>query len=154
MAGTSRLTFSVRVVSNQLPNYSHNVLANLRKAIDDTADGIRDFATSIAPVDTGSLRESIYVNNGTTSDYILRTTTAESLNRDVVILDEIDPEFVISTNFAQSEDSYTVVVGVAASHGIYQEYGTRFQPPQSFLRPAALAYENTFANDIADAVNR
>jgi HK97 gp10 family phage protein len=150
---SSRVTFSVRVVSNNLPSLAPRVLKNVKQAIDDTADGIRDFASQIAPVDTGSLRESIYVNNGTDSDYTLRSTTAESLNKNVEILPEIDPEFVISTTLSKSQDAYTVVIGVAAGHGIFQEFGTRFQPSQAYLRPAALSAENTFATNIANAVN-
>lgn len=116
------------------------------EAIDDSAANIQQFASEIAPMDTGSLRASIYVTNGTDSDYNERVGAAESLNDDVVILEEIDPEFVISpsSSSATGKDSYLVVVGVAAEHGAPQEFGTRFISPQPFLTPATLGEESNF----------
>lgn len=140
-----RATFSVSVRSNIASLVRTKIRDNMRAAVDASALNIQTRASQTAPRDTGSLAESIYHNNGTDSDYTSRTAQARSLNHDVVILDEIDPEFVISLSTGD-DNGYVVVVGAAASHGIFQEYGTRFMRSSPFMTPAALGEQSTFEN--------
>lgn len=133
------------------------VAALLTRVIKQTtafnADALAFAAESLAPVDTGALRASIYVNDGDASTYDTRVGQAERLNPDMEALDEIHPEFVISLQDV-TDKAYVVVVGVAAHYGIFQEEGTVFQPPQSFLRPAAESIGSEFQNDMTDAIRQ
>lgn len=149
---TSRVSFKIK--SNRIPAVIKQLQNNAHKVVDDSAVEIQTRASQLAPVDTGSLRESIYRNNGTESDYNERVARARSLNKDLVVLDNIDPEFAISITGVTS-DAYVVVVGVAASHGIHQEFGTRFIRSHPFLTPATLGEESNFQTamtHIADGV--
>ena len=125
--------------------------AVVKATTDQAAQSLQNLAYQLSPVDTGALRNSIYVNNGDQSDYSLRVGTAERLNPDMDALDEIAPEFVISLSEAGTR-AYVVVVGVAAHYGIFQEEGTVFQPPQSFMRPASEAISSDFSNNMANAI--
>lgn len=130
------------VVFNRIPQVIAQISERTKVAVDDTARDIQQRASSVAPRDTGSLAASIYVNNGDQSDYPQRTGDAQARNRNVVILEEIDPEFVIP--LLAGNASYSTVVGVAAGHGVFQELGTRFQPPQPFLIGSAEATSDDF----------
>jgi HK97 gp10 family phage protein len=116
----------------------------MHEVVDAAAGAVQERATQLAPVDTGALRNSIYVNNGDASDYTQRVGTAQSLNPDMVALEEIDPEFVISVSSTPGVDSYISVVGVAADYGLFQELGTRHNRPQPFMLPAALGTQDDF----------
>jgi len=118
----------------------------------DNADQLATLAAQMAPVDTGALRASIYINDGDTSNYDLRVGSAERLNPDMDALEEISPEFVITLSTTPGARAYSVVVGVAAHYGLYQEEGTVFQPPQSFMRPAAEIVGSDFQDEVGQAV--
>lgn len=122
-------------------------------AVTDTANDLATLASQRAPVDTGALRASIYVNNGTDSSYSERVAEAENRNPDMQALEELSPEFVIPLGGQNTGN--IAVVGVAAHYGIFQELGTVFQPPQSFMLPAAEAVSDDFTNrmqHVADGV--
>lgn len=143
MPGRARVTVTIR--SNRIAAVISRANTQARAAVDASALNIQERAAQVAPVDTGSLRESIYVTNGETSDYNTRVAAAESVNDDVVILDEVDPEFVISPSSSSGSDQeYFAVIGVAASHGAHQEYGTRFTRAQPYMTPSALGEEGNF----------
>lgn len=143
MAALARVSARISVRSNRIPQVIAHITANAQKAVTDTAASIQTMASQIAPIDTGALRNSIYVNTGTDSDYSTRVATASSLNRDMVPLDEISPEFVIPLSGTNTGN--VAVVGVAAHYGIFLEEGTVFQPPQSFMRPAAESSSDDFS---------
>lgn len=113
-----------------------------KRAVDETATQIQINARQIAPRDTGSLSESIYVNNGESSDYSTRTAAARAVNKQVRILEEIRPDFVISLGGGDPE--YSAVVGVAAEHGLPVEFGTRFMDPQPYMTPAVEPQRDQF----------
>lgn len=139
----SRLSVTVRY--DHTAALSQQMQQRMHAAVDTAALQIQDRASQIAPVDTGALRNSIYVNNGTDSDYSLRVSTARSLNRDMVALEEIDPEFVIAVSSTPGPDSYISIVAAAAEYALFQELGTRYHRAQPFMYPAALAVEDDFA---------
>jgi len=145
----------VTIRSNRIPQVAAAIAANAKTTVDAAAVSLQTLASQLAPVDTGALRSSIYVNTGDTSDYMTRVGTAQQLNRDMEPLDEIDPEFVIALGTTPGPNARIVVVGVAAHYGLFQEEGTVFQPPQSFMRPAAEATASEFEaamHHIADNV--
>jgi HK97 gp10 family phage protein len=120
----------------------------MHRAVDESAANIQTRASQTAPVDTGALRASIYVTNGSESDYNQRVSQARGLKHDAVILDEMDPQFVISPSSSGTPgpNTYIVIVGVAVEHGAPNEFGTRFMRAQPFLTPAVLGEEGTFNN--------
>lgn len=122
---------------------------NSKNTTDQASRDLQTLAYQLSPVDTGALRNSIYVNNGDTSDYQTRVGTAERLNPDMQALEEIPPEFAISLSGGANGGDYIVVVGVAAHYGIFLEEGTVNQPPQSFMRPASEAIADEFQANMA-----
>ena len=122
---------------------------NSQNTVDQAARDLQTLAYQLSPVDTGALRNSIYVNNGSTSDYQTRVGTAERLNPDMEALEEIPPEFAISLSGGAASGDYITVVGVAAHYGIFLEEGTVNQPPQSFMRPASEAISDEFQASMA-----
>lgn len=143
MAGGISITSRLTVRSNTISKIRSQIIEQMKGAVDDTAALIEERAKQIAPVDTGALQSSIYHNNGVDSDYDTNIARARSQNKDAVILDEIDPEFVIPLS-GSNEDSYTQVVGCAVEYGIFNEYGTRHMRPHPFMLPSALGAEDDF----------
>ena len=146
MAGTQRIAFPTKVTLRMgsivaLPKVIRN---KAKLAVDETAVAIQTNARQIAPRDTGSLSESIYVNNGDESDYATRTAAARGVNDNVTILPEIRPDLVISLGGGDPE--YSAVVGVAAGHGMFLEFGTRFMDPQPYMTPAVEPQRDQFVD--------
>jgi HK97 gp10 family phage protein len=109
--------------------------ANL--AVGDIAGNVRDLADATAAHLTGSMAASVYVATHDGSDYGDRTAEAMALNAKAVMLEEVTPD---GPNEA--------IVGVAASYGIYVEYGTRYAAAQPFLTPAAEAVRGNIAEHV------
>jgi HK97 gp10 family phage protein len=142
--------FTARAVVryNNIPALVIKMQLASKQAVQNAAHEVQTRAQQLAAVDTGAMRASIYVNDGEDSDYQQAATQARQLNPRAVILDEIDPEFVISPSGGQDPD-YTAVVGVAAGHGIFNEYGTVHMRPQPFLIPAALSTQDDFTTGMS-----
>lgn len=150
------LTINTVIRSNRIPEVTAELRQRFKAAVLQSAQNLENTASLSAPRDTGSLSASIYASDGTSnSDYVTRVGTAGRLNRDLVVLPEINPEFAIGlsgTSGTNSQDAYTVVVGVAAGHGIFVEYGTRNMHAQPFLTPAVEGARGTFQDEIATAI--
>jgi HK97 gp10 family phage protein len=108
------------------------------RGVADAARDLRDEAAARAPYDTGSLAASIYVATPQGSDYDERAGEAAALNPKVVLLPEVE-----------RPGPGEAVVGVAAEHGLYLEYGTRYMPAQPFLTPAADAARQAVTEHVA-----
>jgi len=105
----------------------------VRKAAFD----IQADAQTMAPVDTGALRNSIYTVTDRGSDYSTALSQAMSANPDAAILPAISPE-------EASVDDLTAIVAVGAEYGIYVEMGTSRQAAQPYLGPAAEGQRQAF----------
>lgn len=105
------------------------------RAVDESAKAIRDLASQLAPRDTGSLSVSLYVGTPDGSDYGQASAAAQALNPEAKIIPEVRPEFVMSLE-SGNDGLYVDVVGFAVEHGLFQEFGTRYQSAQPFLFPA------------------
>ena|SRR5579885_853141 len=105
---------------NELADAFHTALSQVvRKAAFD----VQAAAATAAPVDTGFLRNSIYVETATDSTY---GQGASSPPEGASLLPEIE----------KPEDDLTAYIGVGANYGIYQEMGTRYMPAHPYLAPA------------------
>jgi HK97 gp10 family phage protein len=101
------------------------------------AFAIQADAQTMAPVDTGALRNSIYTVTSEGSDYSTALSQAMSANPDAPILPAISPE-------EASVDDLTAIVAVGAEYGIYVEMGTSRQAAQPYLGPAAEGQRQAF----------
>lgn len=133
--------------SNRIASVVVKLSERTEETIDAVAGQIQSRAASIAPVDTGSLRASIYRSNGDDSDYRDKVNAARGLNDGAVIVPEVNPDLVISPS-GDSDASYMVVVGPAVQHGAIQEFGTAFTRAQPFLLPAALGLTEEFVTQM------
>lgn len=85
----------------------------LEKAILELCIKITGEASTLAPVDQGTLRQSI----------MYKTDTAKS-------------DAGSSPDISVQPKKLEGYVGSAIEYAVYQEYGTRYMRPQPFLRPA------------------
>jgi HK97 gp10 family phage protein len=98
-------------------------------AVKQTADQIQAYAQQAAPVDTGFLRDHIYVSDWDGSDYgVMEPHT----------LPEVKPA-----------DDTTAIVGCAADYSMYLEFGTRFMPAQPFFYSAVELASFFFEDELA-----
>lgn len=147
------MSITVTLRSNRIPAMQVQVQSKMQAAVEKTARNIRDFASQIAPRDTGSLAESLYVSSPAGSDYGQRAGVAASRNPQATIQPEVQPQFVLSLSGPASQNAYVAVVGVAAGHGIFQEFGTRYMGAQPFLYPAVLGLQGQFVNEMKTIAN-
>ena len=109
-------------------------LRELREAIDRNADRIvrktafdlQGEAMQRAPVDTGFLKNSIYVRTESTSGYAGASEKAGEQNADGQMLPEVP-----------QPGEHTAIVAVGAEYGVYVEMGTARRAATPFLAPAA-----------------
>lgn len=94
----------------------------MAQVIKKAAFDIQANAQAGAPVDTGFLKSSIYTVTSDSSTY----GQADTPPGDSSLLPPVEPP----------PDDLTAFIGVGANYGIYQEFGTRFMPPQPYLAPA------------------
>ena len=109
-------------------------LRELREAIDRNADRIvrktafdlQGEAMQRAPVDTGFLKNSIYVRTESSSGYAGATENASEQSADGRMLPEV----------ARPRE-HTAIVAVGAEYGVHVELGTARRAATPFLAPAA-----------------
>jgi len=105
-------SWSVQIVSDtvtpKLQDFLRNIKPDVEKELDAIGFEMVDLARSLAPVDTGALRDSIYAR----------------------------------------ASGFELEFGNAVDYGMYQEFGTRFQPGTPHIRPAL----DAFSQRILDAI--
>jgi hypothetical protein len=138
---------TITIRSNRIPELVGLLNTRNHAIVTDTAVEVQQRASQFAPRDTGALSESIYVSSADGSDYAQRAGAAASRNPNAVIVPEVIPEFVISL-FASGE-GFMAVVGAAVNYAIFQELGTRFMGPQSFMIPAAEVTASLFEDNMS-----
>lgn len=110
---------------NHFPQIAEALPKWLDSIIEETAKDVVKRAVDNAPDDTGFLESSIYysASNGV-------STYGEGIKtppEDASVLPEEKP----------SSGEHEAIVGVAASYGLYQEYGTAHDAAHPYLIPAA-----------------
>ncbi len=101
---------------NHFPEIAERIKPFCQWVVKITADKVQGYAQEAAPVDTGFMRDHIYVSDWDGSDY--DNSTLETL-----------PE-------VRPGNDTTAIVGCAADYSIYVEMGTRFMPAQPFFYSA------------------
>ena len=110
------------VVYDLLPEIAAKIEEVAAKVVRKTAFDIQAAAQANAPVDTGFLKNSIYVVTRDTSTY----GQVQSPEADQTLLEQVEAP----------HEQTTAIVAVAANYGAYVEYGTVHGPAQPYLTPA------------------
>lgn len=112
---------------NLLPRVPGSLDTAVSRAVRKAAFDIQGMAMAMAPVDTGFLKNSIYVVTHDASTYERADLRASGKNSDAEMLPEID----------EPPNDRTAYVAVGADYGLYVEFGTANAPAQPYLLPAA-----------------
>ncbi len=115
---------------NRFPELAAQFGPILSQIVKKTALDLQGQAASRAAVDTGFMKNSIYVVTSDTSTY----GNAGAPQGDSYLLPEV----------AAPSDQYTAYAAVGANYAVYVNYGTRFQPAQPFWEPAIDAVAPSF----------
>jgi HK97 gp10 family phage protein len=144
------VTVKVTLRRDRLDRLIGSVASRATDQVRDNAAYLRDYASAIAPKDTGAFSQSIYVSGpGEESDYAQRANAARQLRPQAVIIDEIHPASFDTAvqrfrgangQFSQPE----AVVGSAVEYSIFLEDGTRYMAPRPTFRPAVEATRERF----------
>jgi HK97 gp10 family phage protein len=144
------MTVKVVLKRDKLDRLIGSIATRATDEVRENAAYLRDYASQIAPKDTGAFSQSIYVSGPSEeSDYAQRAGAARSLNPQAHIIDEIRPALFdqnaqrfrgANGQFSQPE----AVVGSAVQYSIFLEDGTRYMAPQPTFRPAIEATRDRF----------
>lgn len=116
---------SIRVTKNDFANLGVEKGSN--EFIKITCERVRSQAALLAPVDTGQLANSLMWKVKSEEGGFNEAQRGQGLTAsegDKLSIRPGDKEGFVGTNI---------------QHGVYQEFGTRYQPAQPFLRPAGEA---------------
>lgn len=118
------------VIYDLLPEMAEKLAKALDEAVKKAAFDIQAAAQAAAPVDTGFLKNSIYVETHSESTY---GQIAEPTSPTATVLPEVE-----------KPKEHQAVVAVGANYGVYVEFGTVHGPAQPYLTPAAAIVEPQF----------
>lgn len=135
---------TIDVTFNRFPEIARALPVEADKVVRKTAFDIEGRAKDLAPVDTGALKNSIYVKfGGGESTY----------NRAQVAASTMNPESGLLPEMARPE-AHTATIGPAVEYGIFLEFGTRSMPAQPYMTPAAEAARGAFIAAMKQMLNR
>lgn len=116
----------VTTLFNLFPELPAAIQTAVKRAVRKAAFDIQADAMRGAAVDTGFLKNSIYVVTEGSSNYE-RAAIRAGKKSDAEMLPEVDPP----------PDKMTAYVAVGADYGVYVEFGTINMAAQPYLTPAA-----------------
>lgn len=139
-----------QVVFNHFPQIAERVTKATSKIVRKVAFDVQADAASLAPVDTGFLKNSIYVVTADKSTYgggVSVARAPKAGKKGYVSRGQLKgfvkrkerqraQEAMLLSEVAGPPDDQTAYVAVGASYGIYLEYGTRYMPAQPYFYPA------------------
>lgn len=117
------------VVYDLLPEIAEKLDKALDELVKKAAFDIQAQAQAKAPVDTGFLKNSIYVKTPHESTY----GDAQEPEAGQTLLPEVEPP-----------KKHEAVVAVGANYGVYVEFGSVHGPAQPYLSPAVAQVEPMF----------
>lgn len=121
----------VVIVYDLLPELAAKLEETVSKVVRKTAFDIQAMAAAAAPVDTGFLKNSIYVVTGDGESTYGR---AQEPSGSQQLLPEVD----------HPAKKTEAIVAVGAEYGLYVEYGSVHGPAQPYLTPAAETMKTQF----------
>jgi HK97 gp10 family phage protein len=143
-------TLKVTLRRDKLDRLMATIGSSATAQVADNAAYMRDYASQIAPKDTGAFSQSIYVSGpGEDSDYAQRANAARSLNPAATIIEEIKPASFDTAvqRFRGANGQFSTpeaVVGSAVEYSVFLEDGTRYMAPRPTFRPAVEATRERF----------
>lgn len=145
------MAFTVTVRFNIIPKVITTITDESADAVRDSAHYSRDYATAIAPIRTGALRDSFYVHGpNNESDYAERAAAAENANPRANIVREVRD----ATEGTDTRKPKAIVAS-AVEYALYLEEGTVHMAPRPTLIQASLVGAERFRHlmaHIADVV--
>jgi len=153
------MPFAIITRFNLIPQVQANIVGKTIDAIRDSATYARDYAKTIAPVDTGAFRASLYVNGpNDESDYGERTAAAIELRPNARIVPELkaaslDPQVDRLRDRLGRFSLPEAVISSSVEYSLYLEEGTVHSSPRPTLRPAALVAEQRFKALMAEVAD-
>lgn len=133
----------IRMVYNKLPEIGPEVERRVATIIAKAAFDVQAGAQILAPVDTGALKNSIYVSTSRDSTYRRAVQEALKANPKAEIVDEVRPSAPLQ-----------VIVGAAVRYAPYVEFGTRRMAARPYLRPAVDRVKDAFFQALAAVLRR
>ena len=127
----------VVVVYDILPEVAAKMEEVLSEIVRKVAFDLQAMAQVAAPVDTGFLKNSIYVVTNDKSTYDAASAPSKTSQE---LLPEVE----------RPSTSTEAVVAVGANYGVYVEYGTVHQPAHPYLGPAAELMRGEFLRALTE----
>lgn len=133
----------------------------IESAVMYTAIAVRDEAKTIAPKDTTSLAESIYISTEDYSDHDEAIAKAKDVFDQAKAVGKTPKGFRLGPNSVlytfnedpRPEGKMTAWVLCGVGHGVAVEYGSGRHGPQPFLGPAVATCAGLFTSQIRTAIN-
>lgn len=146
------MAFSVTVTKNRISGVQSRITDNAKAIVKSSAEYMRDYAVSIAPVDTGAFRASIYVSGPDAfTDYPEHAAAALVHNPKAHLISEFQAALVdpVVNQLRNSLGQFSLpeaIVASAVEYSLYLEEGTRYMGAQPTFRPASEATRQQFAD--------
>lgn len=121
----------ILVVYDRFPEIAVGLEKAISQVVRKAAFDIQAYAASIAPVDTGFLKSSIYVVTKAASTYGIGVANPP---QGAFMMDEVP-----TPNSDQE-----AIIAVGANYGVYLEFGTVHMDAQPYMTPAAEAIRPSF----------
>jgi len=115
----------IKIVFNDLPRLQGELRSLADKVIRKAAADIKARAQDKAPIDTGFLKNSIYMKTNRESGYAAARAEAMKSNPEATMLPEVEDPGELSA-----------IIAVGAEYGVYVEFGTNKAPARPYLTPA------------------
>ncbi|MGH2519755.1 MAG: hypothetical protein ACRDF8_08130 [Chloroflexota bacterium] len=125
---------NIDLVFNHLPALAAELHHQVGQVVRKTAFDIQRDAMGLAAVDTGAMKNAVYVETSGDSSYGEAASAAEGMNPEGTVLSEVQ----------SPPDDLTAIVAEAMSYGAYQEMGTVRMAAHPYMTPAAEANRQPF----------
>lgn len=137
------MELTVKVLKNRLPEIRSVLTFEVDQAVRKAAFDLAAHAKDLAPVDTGALKNSIWVLTSKDSTYgeALQAALARNPKAQAVSPPAVPPPG-------------TAYVGAGVHYAVYVEYGTRRMAARPFMRPAADAVGPGLAGALRGVLKR
>ena len=147
---------------NHFPQISEQLHKAVSKVVKKVAFDLQSEAASLAPVDTGFLRNSIYTVTSDKSTYgggVQKAGSIRANKRGTYsglsaqrylgrVARQKAQEAMLLSEVAGPPNEWTAYVAVGASYGIYLEFGTRHMPAKPYFFPAVETARGSFESAI------
>jgi hypothetical protein len=153
------MPFHIVVRVNKIPQVQSSVKDNNKDAVRKSAEYMRSYARSIAPVLTGAFRASLYINGPDGESDYGRAVVEALAHRPFAKIVPESQTALLDSNVNRLRDSLgqfsldEAIVAPAVEYGLYLEYGTVHMAPRPTLTQASQATRNHFIGLVQKIAN-